>query len=236
LQKKNKIHVPKVSTPTINRKSPRCTLYGGSHFKSFYGKKFTNHYLGDWVVVESKEFSVHRRSRKIHHATVTKRIALNLNGDKIEAKRANKFILNHNVKVYLKVGQKYRLPNGAVVKRLTKNKVKFFTTSGSANAQFVHHRRVRYINLSVRVPKEVKSIGACSGSMSAAHGVFKHELIIKASHHKKHLKISKRCNKRAKKRCSKHKGKKLRYCIFDICSNLGFLPPKSSHKRKHHKK
>jgi len=230
--KKNK--VPKISTPTLKKNSPRCTLFGSSHFKSFSGKKFTNFYLGDWIVVQSKEFSVHRRVRQVNQASVTKRIALNLNGDKVETNRANKFILNHNVNVILKVGQKYRLPNGGVVRRLTKKTVKFYTTSGSVKAHFIYHLRNKYINLSVKIPKEAKISGACSGNMSAAHGIFKHELIIKPSKHKRHLKISKRCSRKAKRRCSKqHKGRKLRYCIFDICSNIGFKPPKS-HKRRHH--
>jgi len=183
---KKKLEIPKISTPTLKKDSPKCKIIGGSHFKTFDGKRFTSHHLGDWTVVESKEFSVHRRARKVHHASVTKRIALNLHGDKVETKMANKFILNHDTRVHLKIGQRFRLPNGSVVKRLSKHKVKYYTRYGSVLARFVRYRKNRYINLIVKVPKEAKISGECSGSKNVAHGIFKNELIIKATEHFHH--------------------------------------------------
>jgi len=134
---------------------------------------------------------------------------------------ANKFILNHDTRVHLKIGQRFRLPNGSVVKRLSKHKVKYYTRYGSVLARFVRYRKNRYINLIVKVPKEAKISGECSGSKNVAHGIFKNELIIEATEHFHHLKISKKCERHAKRKCEKrHKGKMLKYCIFDTCSKL----------------
>jgi hypothetical protein len=217
---KPKLVAPK---PVINKRPGVCYSLGDPHYKTFSGKKFDNYFVGDWVLVKLKGLTVHSTTKRWGaRASVNKKIAAKLSGDVVIAKSSNKFLLNGETEVDLKVGQKYRLPKGGLVHRVSASRVYFYSNQrGFLDADFIGTGKNRYVNLIVNVPDYTSATGACQGNMIEAKGLFRHET--KQNKNKKLMKISKNCHDKARVRC-KNNGIKRRFlasCIVDVCSGLG---------------
>jgi len=208
-------HLPKKDEGT-------CYSLGDPHYKTFSGKRFDNFWIGDFVLVSGKDFTVHARTRKYNKASVNKRIAANLNGDNVEASSADKFVLNGDTVVNLKVGQKFPLPKGGLIERISSNRAYYHSsTAGYVDAEYLGSGSMKYINLIVKVPNYHETIGACQGNMLHATGLFHNE--IKVVQKRSEMKVSKKCHHEARIRCNK-KGISKRFlgsCIIDVCANLG---------------
>jgi len=196
---------PKVIIPVPIARNPGiCYSLGDPHYKTFNNKYFNNYWVGDFVLVSSKDFTVHTRTRRWGAASVNKRISANLSGDIVEAKCAEKFRLNGDMEVELKVGQKYRLPKGGVVERISSHRAYYYSyQAGYLDAEYIGTGSNRYVNLIVNVPHVPDTTGACQGNMIKAHGLFRHEVVARRRKHE--MKVSKRCHERARKRCIKKK-------------------------------
>jgi len=199
-----------------------CYSLGDPHYKTFGGKYFNNYYVGDFILVSSKHFTVHARTKKWGKASVNKAIAAFLNGDKVVARQPSKFKLNGSNEVDLKVGQRIRLPKGGVVHRISSSRVIYYSfKAGYVDADFIGNGKNRYVNLIVKVPNYTETSGACQGNMISAHGLFHHHFTVKKV--KSHMLITKKCHHNARLRCEK-KGVQKRFrasCIIDVCSGLG---------------
>jgi len=171
LQKVKKI----ISIPKLTPRKPgTCYSLGDPHYRTFGGKFYDNFWVGDFILSSTKDFTVHARTRKYNRASVNKRFSANLNGDIIEAKSANKFRLNGESVVELKVGQKYKLPKGGVVHRISENRSLYYSfKAGFLDAEFLGAGSMKYVNLIVKVPNFPDATGACQGKMIEASGLFK---------------------------------------------------------------
>jgi len=216
---KPKIVIPK---PVVKQNPATCYSLGDPHYRTFTNKYYNNYWVGDWVLIDSRHFTVHARTRKWGNAAVNKRIAANLNGDIVEAKSSDKFKLNKDTVITLKVGQKFRLPNGGIVHRISSNRTVYYSFEhGYVDAEYIGSGSTRYVNLIVNVPNFKVTSGACDGSMVAAKGLFHHTVEVRER--KKSIAIRKSCHDNARKKC-KAKGIQKRYlgsCIIDVCSGLG---------------
>jgi hypothetical protein len=166
----------KVRTPQLKRaqKPGTCYSLGDPHYRTFSGRNFDNFWIGDFVLTSGRDFSVHARTRKYNNASVNKKIAANLNGDIVEAKSADKFMLNRETEVDLKVGQKYKLPQGGVVHRISSHRAYYYSNgAGFLDAEYLGAGKMRYVNLIVKVPNYPQTSGACQGNMIKAIGLFK---------------------------------------------------------------
>jgi len=217
------IKKPQIVTPVAKPTKPGvCYSLGDPHYKTFTGKRYNNYWYGDWVLVKSKGFTVHARTKKYNRAAVNKKFVAKLNGDTIEASYADKFILNGNNEIDLKIGQKFRLPNGGVVHRTARNRAVYYSFErGYLDAEFLGSGSMKYINLIVNVPNYDETTGACQGNMIAAHGLFHTEHMIVKEH--KEMKITKKCHEDARRRCRSRgiRDKELMTCVFDVCAGLG---------------
>jgi len=216
-------HGNKVRTPRpIRQNLATCYSLGDPHYQTFNNKHFNNYWVGDFILVSGKDFTVHARTRKWNAAAVNKRIAANLNGDIIEAKSADKFTLNRDTQVDLKVGQEFKLPKGGLVKRISNNRCMYYSfEQGYLDAEFMGTGSMRYVNLIVKVPNWQSTQGACNGNMISAHGLFIHHLKMRQS--KREMVVSKRCHHTARLKCMERSIPKryLGSCIIDVCANLG---------------
>jgi len=216
-------HKPKVVAPIpIAKKEGVCTSLGDPHYTTFSGKLFNNYYIGDWVLVSGHGFKVHARTRKWNNAAVNKRIVAYLSGDIVEAKSSDKFRLNRETVVELKVGEKYKLPKGGLVHRISATRALYYSyQQGYLDAEYVGSGKMRYVNLIVKVPHFPETKGACQGNMVEAHGLFRHEVKIQKRKHQ--MIVSKNCHTKGRLLC-KNKGISKRFiasCIIDVCAGLG---------------
>jgi len=221
--KLEKVKIVKIVTPKPeHQKEGMCYSLGDPHYTTFNGRKFDNYFIGDWVLVSADGFTIHARTRKWGNASVNKRISANLSGDIVEAKSADKFTLNGDTEVDLKVGQKYRLPKGGLVQRISATRSLYYSyKKGYLDAEYLGTGKTRYVNLIVKVPHYPSTTGACQGNMIAAHGLFKKELNFKKRKHD--MIVSKNCHDKARLIC-KNKGINRRFigsCIIDVCAGLG---------------
>jgi len=220
---KEKIERPRTVTPRpVQHQEGTCYSLGDPHYRTFANKLFNNYWVGDFVLVSGHHFTVHARTRKWNAAAVNKRIAANLNGDIVEAKSADKFTLNGDTLVDLNIGQKFQLPKGGMVERISSNRALYYSyKAGYLDAEYVGSGKMRYVNLIVKVPNWPATSGACNGNMVNAHGLFKHHLQMHQTQHQ--MKVSRSCHDRARIRCNaKGVAKKfLTSCIVDVCANLG---------------
>jgi len=217
-KRKNQIKTPR----PIKQNLGTCYSLGDPHYQTFSNKRFDNFWVGDFVLVSGKGFSVHARTRKWNNAAVNKRIAASLNGDIVEAKSADKFTLNGDTQVDLKVGQEFKLPNGGLVKRVSNNRCMYYSYErGYLDAEYLGAGKMRYVNLIVKVPNWQSTNGACNGNMISGHHLFKKHIKVKQS--KKEMIVSKKCHHLARIRCMRRNVAKrfIGSCIIDVCANLG---------------
>jgi len=131
-------------------------------------------------------------------------------------------MLNGDTEVKLKIGQKYKLPRGGVVERVSNNRAYYYSfNAGYLDAEYLGSGKMNYVNLIVKVPNYPETIGACQGTMLHASGLFHNEL--KLVQRKDEVNISKECHHNARLRCNKN-GISKRFmgsCIVDVCAKLG---------------
>jgi len=206
-----------------------CVSWGDPHFKTFFGKKFDNYQLGDYVLTKSNQLKITVRQRRWGGASVNVLFVAKINGVLVEANRPEYFTLNKKERINLKVGQSVQLQNGGKVERVEADRwfvisrkggyvdVKFFYYGGALKVGNQQYQR-RYMNFVIKVPHPKKTTGFCVGKtiksskdFSRAYKSKNGTLIIKA--------ISKKCKRSARLRClNQHVQRSdLRNCISDVC-------------------
>jgi len=241
--KKEHFEKPKVVTPApAPEHEGTCYSLGDPHYRTFSNALFNNYWVGDFVLVSGRGFTVHARTRKWNSAAVNKRIAADLSGDIVEAKSADKFTLNGDTQIDLQVGQKFKLPKGGMVQRISANRALYYSyKEGYLDAEYIGSGKMRYVNLIVKVPNWPSTSGACVGNMVQANGLFKHHLHMRQS--RKEMIISKNCHDESRRKCLANGISKnfLGSCIIDVCGKLGTKALRKGlrhfkEEKKHHKK
>jgi len=214
LKKKEKLLLELIEKKIPFRRVHRitCSLYADPHVHGFNKKYFEAQTEGDWVLYRGNNLSAHYRGKRFGGWVGPIKFGVRLFQHRI-------YSIGFTFDKLLINGRTVTIPNGELklrggIIRRNANKITFSTNDGE-EVDFVTFGW--FFNAYVRsnVPKIT---GICSQKFVKSH-FFKHTVRAKIDHFKKRT-----CRRRRifKKMCHKKglKGKRLTFCIRDLCAGL----------------
>jgi len=159
-----------------------CRSSGDPHYSTFRAQRYNMYTPGDWILTKSDSFEVHTRTKTWRRASVNTEFVVKVNkeNDRVLCLTENKIYVNGKI-VRVAKGNKYTLPLGGFIQKLSTYEIKVQGEDGSfVKARFQHQGtrkrwpRPQFISMWVHSENPSETTGMCSSKsdVKRARGLF----------------------------------------------------------------